>query len=101
MTGDHLRPLLDHVRDSHLLFLLGDQLAKAQTPASVNDAIRLGRLTALQKPSGGVAVESVTAPFQHAMTTKAGTECIGHVLPSSDRVEPAMHHHDRGWDRCF
>ena len=53
MTSDHLRPLLDHVRDSHLLFLLGDQLAKAQTPASVNDAIRLGRLTALQKQSGG------------------------------------------------
>ena len=23
MTSDHLRPLLDHVRDSHLLFLLG------------------------------------------------------------------------------
>ena len=44
MTSDHLRPLLDHVRDSHLLFLLGDQWAKAQTPASVNDAIRLGRV---------------------------------------------------------
>ena len=54
MTSDHLRPLLNHVRVSHLLFLLGDQLAKAQTPASVNDAIQLGRLTALQKPSGGV-----------------------------------------------
>ena len=69
----------------------------------LSTTIRLGRLTALQKPSGGVrgivagdimrrlvartmshqlskAVESATAPFQYAMTTKAGTECIAHAL---------------------
>ena len=110
-TSDHLRPLFDHVRDSHLLFLLADQLAKAKTPASVNDANRLGRLTALQKPSGGVrgivagdimrrlvartmshqlskAVESATARFQYAMTTMAGTECIAHVLQALTESNP-------------
>ena len=70
MTSDHLRPLLDHVLDNHLLFLLGDQLAKAQTSALVNDAIRLGRLTALQKPSGGVRdcrwrSHAITPPSKH------------------------------------
>ena len=111
MTSDHLRPLLDHVRDNYLLFLLGDQLAKAQTPASVNDAILLGRLTALQKPSGGVrglvagdimrrlvartmshqlskAVESATAPFQYTMTTEAGTQCIAHALQALTESNP-------------
>ena len=68
---------------------------------------RLGRLTALSKPDGGVrgiiagdvvrrlvakttsqqlspAVERATRPHQHAMTTKAGCECIAHALPGID-----------------
>ena len=124
MTSGHLRPLLDHVRDSHLLILLADQLAKAKTPASVNDAIQLGRLTALQKPSGGVrgivagdimrrlvartmshqlskAVESATAPFQYAMTTRAGTECIAHALQALTESNPQYTIMTVGWDRCF
>ena len=96
MTSDHLRPLLDHVLDSHLLFLLGDQLAKAHTSASVNDAIR--RLVARTVPHQlSKAVESASAPFQYAMTTMAGTVHRPRP-PSTDRVEPPMHHHDRG---CF
>ena len=74
-------------------------MARAEAQSHVNDAIRLGRLIALQKPRGGVrgivagdsspqarvphnvttaqqkAVEAATAPFQYAMTTRAGTEC--------------------------
>ena len=69
----------------------------------VGIATRMGRMTALQKPSGGVrgivvgdfvrrlvsriiaqqfspAVERATAPFQYALTTRAGCECIGHIL---------------------
>ena len=65
----------------------------------------MGRVTALQKPSGGVrgivvsdivrrfvartisqqitpAVEVATAPFQFALSTRAGTECVAHVLQS-------------------
>ena len=105
MTSDHLRPLLDHVRDSHLLFLLGS-VAKAQAPASVNDAIRLGR-NPLEGCGGIVAgdflrrlvartmshqlskaVESATAPFQYAMTTRAGTECIAHALQVLTELNP-------------
>ena len=43
------------------------------------------------------AVESATARFQYAMTTKVGTECIAQSLP----VLTESNHHDRGWDRCF
>ena len=34
------------------------------------------------------AVESATAPFQYAMTTKAGTECIAHALQALTESNP-------------
>ena len=77
-------------------------LSRAVVPDEVVDVIRLGRLTALQKPNGGVrgtvvgdiirrlvattiaqqfssVVEQATAPFQYALSTKAGGECIAHT----------------------
>ncbi len=75
--------------------------------------IRLGRLTALQKPNGSVrgivsgdvvrrllvrtiaqqftlAVERATSPLQYALSTKSGGECIAHALQAltdlSDRT---------------
>ena len=111
MTADHLRPVLENPRDTHLLFTLGEKLARAEIPDSIVGAIRLGRLTALQKPSGGVRgivagdilrrivartiaqqisshVERTTAPFQYAMSTRAGTECIAHVLQALTELDP-------------
>ena len=67
--------------------------------------LRMGRLTALQKPAGGVrvivcgdtvrrlvartiaqsmsaAVQTATSPFQYALTTKAGGECVAHAIQS-------------------
>ena len=111
MTADHLRPVLENRRDTHLLFTLGEKLARAEIPDSIVEAIRLGRLTALQKPSGGVRgivagdilrrivartiaqqisshVERTTAPFQYAMSTRAGTECIAHVLQALTELDP-------------
>ena len=54
MTTDHLRPVLDNIRDTHSLFQMGEQLATARTPPGIHGILRLGRLTALQKPHGGV-----------------------------------------------
>ena len=71
----------------------------------------LGRMTALQKPDGGVrgivvgdvlrrlvgrtvaqqlmpAVERYTAPFQYALKTRAGTECVAHVLQALTEADP-------------
>ena len=81
MTTEHLRPLLDDVRGMRLFTEVGSRLAKVAI-----DLIRVGRLTALSKPDGGVrgivagdvvrrlvartmaqhlskAVERATAPF--------------------------------------
>ena len=66
------------------------------------DSVRLGRITALQKPNGAVrgiiagdmirrlvartvsqqlskVVERATSPFQYALTTPSGGECIAHA----------------------
>ena len=111
MTVEHLQPLLDHPRALHNMFLLAERLARADVPPSIVDAIRQGRLTALRKPSGGVrgivigdvirrvvartlaqqlgpAVEGATAPFQYALSTKAGCECVSHVVQALTEADP-------------
>ena len=54
MTNEHLRLFWDSVRDTHLLFLVAEQLARAQVPPSIVSLIRQDRLTALSKDDGGV-----------------------------------------------
>ena len=54
MTSEHLRPLLDAPGDLHLFFKAAEQFAQASLPEPILEGIRLGRLTALQKPQGGV-----------------------------------------------
>ena len=111
MTMEHLRPLLDDVRALHSFFLMGEQLAQAKVPLAIVNLIRMGRLTALSKSDGGVrgivagdvvrrlvartisqqlapAVERATSPHQYAMTTRAGCECVAHVLQGLTEVDP-------------
>ena len=93
MTADHLRPLLDSVADTTRFWRLAQDLARATVPEDVVDAVKLGKMTALQKPKGGVrgivsgdiihrlvartisqqffsAVQVATAPFQYALPRK-------------------------------
>ena len=54
MMGEHLRILLDCERASHALYEAAVGLARADVPREILDTLRLGRLTALKKPNGGV-----------------------------------------------
>ena len=114
MTTEHFRPLLDSSRDTHLFFVVGEFLARGQIPDGVAQIIRRGRMTALQKPGGGSVrgivagdvirrlvartmsqqlgpvVEQATSPFQHAMSTRAGCECIAHALQALCEEDPEM-----------
>ena len=54
MTTEHFRPLLDDARGMQLFTALGSRLATALVPQVAVDLIRVGRLTALSKPDGGV-----------------------------------------------
>ena len=95
MTVEHLRPLLENQRDAERLWMMGQELANASVPDEIIQiqALRVGRLTPLLKPSGGVRtsfvvwlparlppVETATAPFQYALSTCVGTEYVYHVL---------------------
>ena len=50
MTSEHLQ----HDGDGVLLCELAEQFARVSVPEEIVDALRMGRMTALQKPSGGV-----------------------------------------------
>ena len=100
---EHLRPILENVSDVGLLFQVAQFFATASIPQEILEALRVGRLTALQKPNGGVRgivagdefrrlvartmaqqlgpeIERATSPFQFALSTRAGTECIAHAI---------------------
>ena len=75
------------------------------------EIVRMGRMTALQKANGGVRgivagdmvrrlvtrtiaqqirgpVEKATSPFQYALSTRAGIECIAHAIQAITDADP-------------
>ena len=105
MTAEHLRFILGSPSETAAFFRAAQDLARADIPKDVLVLLRMGRLTALQKPGGGVrgivcgdivrrlvarsvaqqiapAVQEATSPFQYALTTKAGGECVAHAIQS-------------------
>ena len=114
MTVEHLRPLLESDRDSLLFYEVVVEISRGNAPDVFWDAVRLGRVTALVKPDGGVrgivvgdvlrrviartiaqeigdAVQSATGPYQYALKTTASTECVSHVCrPSSNRMHAPL-----------
>ena len=90
---------------SRLFGEVATQFARGEMPEEILRGIKMGRMTALQKRDGGVRgivvgdvvrrlvartitqqfteeAEAVTHPFQYALSTRAGTECVAHVVQS-------------------
>ena len=111
MTVEHLCPLLDSVTDQQWLFKLAEQVAQGRITPTVIEAIRMGRMTALRKANGGVRgivvgdvvrrlvartmaqqlgpqVESAMAPFQYALSTRGGSECVAYVIQGLSELNP-------------
>ena len=111
MTSEHLKVVLQSARDSNLFCQLAEEFVRAELPPEIVRAMRMGRMTALQKPSGGVRgivvgdifrrvvsravaqqiakqVEQATAPFQYALSTRCGTECVGHAIQGLTDLDP-------------
>ena len=111
MTVEHLHQLLDNPKDLRLFNEVAERLARGQVPDAIQAAIKMGRMTALSKGDGGVrgivagdvvrrlvartmsqqlmdAVQKATTPFQCAMATRAGCECIAHVLQGLTEMNP-------------
>ena len=110
MASDHLFPILENERDSEMFGQEG-ALLTGNIPSEVLEGLRLGRMTALRKPDGGVRgitvgdiirrlvartiakqiareAEEATAPHQHALNTKAGCECVAHILQTLTDLDP-------------
>ena len=96
MTMEHLKPLLESPKGTHLFYGASQLLAVANIPQEVKDGLRLGRMTAMAKPDAGVrgivagdvirrltartmaqqlgkAVVACTAPFQYALSSASPT----------------------------
>ena len=54
MRAEHLKLLLQDIPAQELLAHAATQLARARVPAEVAAAVAMARLTAFQKPDGGV-----------------------------------------------
>ena len=101
MTSEHLFPMLENDGDLQALTEFASMMARGDVPPQAKEVLRLGRMSALQKPDGGVrgvvvgdtfrrviertmaqqvaeAAEEATGPFQHALKTRAGTERVPH-----------------------
>ena len=111
-TNEHLRILLDDEGDTQLLHGAACRIAHADLPPPVLAALRIGRMTALQKPNGrgiralvvgdvlrrlvGRALAQAFAPhFQRAclphqfgLSTRAGTEALARVLRAATELDP-------------
>ena len=111
MTSDHLFSILENERDSEMFGQVGALLATGTIPSEVLEGLRLGRMTALRKPDGGVRgitvgdiihrlvaraiakqiarqAEEATAPHQYALNTKVGCECVAHILQTLTDLDP-------------
>ena len=120
-TYEHLKILLDDTDTTELLMSVCNTLAQGKIPANIKSALLGARLTALSKPLGGVRgiaigstirrlvartlakqfvdeFEAECAPFQDAPSTRAGTDCVGHVARSHGR-RPQSYNPQRRRDR--
>ena len=102
-TYEHLKVALDDEDTAALLHKACERLARAHAPVDTTRAFMQANLTALVKKNGkvrgiatgtslrrlvarclakqyGPAIEEACAPFQYALSTRAGTDCVGHLL---------------------
>ena len=102
-TYEHFKALMDDTAGFALFFEAASSFAQAKFPTVIAIPLLSARLTALVKEDGGVRgiatgctlrrlvarslarqfskdFEEECAPFQYAVSTPAGTDCVGHVL---------------------
>ena len=102
-TYEHLKIVLEEEEMFDLLLEAANSVAQAAVPEEVSAALMSARLTALSKKDGrvrgivsgcsvrrlvartlakhyGGEFEAECSPIQYALSTRAGTDCVGHML---------------------
>ena len=110
-TNEHLKVLFDDEAATLLVTATAEHLCVADVPGKIADALGLGALTALRKENGrirgilagdtfrrGVArtmaqqcakkFEEACMPFQYALSSRAGTNCVARVVRSMMELDP-------------
>ena len=54
MTIEHVRFLCSDMRTFHVFFQVAEKLARGEIPETVVKVVKLGKMTTLSKPNGGV-----------------------------------------------
>eukprot|EP00974_Lingulodinium_polyedra_P061367 5920973-Lingulodinium_polyedra.AAC.1 len=103
--------MLEDESATDLLAEAAERLARAEVPEPIVDALALGSLAALRKDNGRVrgivagdtfrrgvartlaqqhaeAFEAACVPFQFALTTRAGTDCVARVVRALAEKNP-------------
>ena len=111
MTAEHRKPLLADTVCTRLFGEVAGQFARGLMPEEVLQPVKLGRMSALPKPDGGVRgivvgdvfrrvvartiaqqftplAGAATHPFQHALSSRAGTECVAHIVQTLSELDP-------------
>ena len=110
-TAEHYKLLLEDPAAFQLFVSLANALAQAVAPADILQALSLARLTALQKPGGGVrgiatgdalcrlvsrtlarhfadVLDQATRPFQFALKARAGTDALAGLITAALDLDP-------------
>ena len=110
-TNEMLRVCLDDEEVLQLLYLAAQDFAQGGAPTEASHVFTMANMTALQKNDGGVRgivtgtsfrrlvaktlarqfgqeVERVCAPFQFALSTRAGVDCVGHAVRTVTDMDP-------------
>ena len=113
LKAEHLQVILDDEDVSDSLATAAELLTQARVPDEIIAALRFGRLTALAKPlpRGGVRgivtgdlfrrlvartlaqthsleMEGACRPHQYALSTRAGTDCVGLTIRAMLEQDP-------------
>ena len=103
--------MLDHEGSTDLLYLVAAEVAKGNLLEGLAKVLTSGQLVALQKDDGGVRgivagetlrrlvartlaqqfgeeLEKECSPYQFALSTRAGTECVSHMIRAATDMGP-------------
>ena len=112
-TNEMLRVCLDDAEVLQLLRLAAEDFARGSATEEITKVFIMASMTALRKSDGGVRgiatgtsfrrlvartlarqfmreVEKTCAPFQFALSTRAGTDCVGHAVRGATDLDPRM-----------
>ena len=113
-TAEIVRLILDDSAAVDSFGAVATRLARAQLPATIAQALGLGRLIAIRKPARGgfgalwsvitcagwlprtlaqhfaPAFDVATRPHQYALATRAGTEALAHSLQLECEIDPTL-----------